>query len=57
MKEIDSLLQRARRYLKSAGMLLKYTFVISRTEAEELLENGEGFVQRMVQHLREEGML
>ncbi len=126
MKEIDSLLKRARRYVKSAGILLKegdyessvsrtyyamfycaqamlltkdlsfsshkgvisafgehfvkagvfpremgrelnrafekrqigdyeYTFVISRTEAEELLDNGGSFVDRIAQHLGKAG--
>ena len=30
----------------------EYTFVISREEAEEILENGEKFVKKIAQHLR-----
>jgi len=128
MKEIKSLIERAKKYLKSAGMLLKeedyessvsrtyyamfysvqamlltkdlsfsshkgvisafgeyfvktgpfpgkmgrelnrafekrqigdyeYTFVLSRKEAEEILESGEEFVEKIVQYLKEKRIL
>ncbi len=128
MKEINSLIERAKRYLKSAGILLQegdyessvsrtyyamfyaaqamlltkslsfsshkgvisafgehfiktglfqkemgrelnrafekrqigdyeYTFVISRMEAEEILKNGEKFVEKIAQHLKERQIL
>ena len=34
-----------------------YTFVISREEAEEILENGKKFVEKIVQHLEEKRIL
>jgi len=41
MREIDSLI----------------TFVISEDEAEEVLANGKKFVEEIVQHLKEKGLL
>jgi len=35
----------------------EYTFVISRTEAEGILENGEKFVEKIAQHLKEKKIL
>mgnify|MGYP001092496776 CR=1 FL=1 len=71
MKEVESLIEWARRYLtgifpNEMGTELnrafekrqmgdyEYTFVISRAEAEEILENGEKFVERIAQYLKEE---
>ena len=33
----------------------EYTFVISKSEAEEMLEKGEEFVKKIVQYLKKEG--
>jgi hypothetical protein len=35
----------------------EYTFVISRREAEEILENGKKFVEKIIQYLKEKRML
>ena len=35
----------------------EYTFVISKDEAEEVLENGKKFVEKIVQHLKEKRIL
>jgi hypothetical protein len=35
----------------------EYTFVISEDEAEEVLANGKKFVEEIVQHLKEKGLL
>lgn len=31
----------------------EYTFVIAKMEAEEILENGEKFIEKIIQHLKE----
>ena len=33
----------------------EYTFVISKSEAREMLEQGKEFVEKIVQYLKEEG--
>jgi uncharacterized protein (UPF0332 family) len=64
MKEVESLIKRATKYLKSARILnrafekrqlgdYEYTFVISEDEAKEILENGEKFVEKIAQYLKE----
>ncbi len=35
----------------------EYTFVISRTEAEEMLKSGKKFAEKIVQHLKEKKIL
>lgn len=35
----------------------EYTFVISRSEAEQVLENGKKFVEQIIRHLREKRIL
>ncbi len=35
----------------------EYTFVISKKEAEEILENGKKFVERIIQYLKERRVL
>lgn len=35
----------------------EYTFVISKTEAEEIFENGKEFVEEIIQHLKEKEAL
>jgi uncharacterized protein (UPF0332 family) len=35
----------------------EYTFIISEQEAEEILENGKKFVERIVQYLKNEEIL
>lgn len=35
----------------------EYTFVISKTEAEEMLKSGKKFVEKIVQHLKEKKIL
>jgi uncharacterized protein (UPF0332 family) len=35
----------------------EYTFVISRTEAKEILKDGKMFVEKIAQHLKEKGIL
>ncbi|MEA2074743.1 MAG: HEPN domain-containing protein [Euryarchaeota archaeon] len=35
----------------------EYTFVISEDEAKEILENGEKFVEKIVQHLKERKLI
>ncbi len=35
----------------------EYTFVISRAEAEEMLESGKKFLERIVKHLKEKKIL
>ena len=35
----------------------EYTFVISKMEAEEILENGEKFIEKIAQHLKEKKIL
>jgi len=35
----------------------EYTFVISKDEAEEILENGKRFVEKIIQHLKEKKIL
>ncbi|MGB9714805.1 MAG: HEPN domain-containing protein [Thermodesulfovibrionales bacterium] len=35
----------------------EYTFVISKTEAEEILESGKKFVEKIIQHLKEKKIL
>ena len=35
----------------------EYTFVISKQEAEEILENGKKFIEKIVQHLKNEKIL
>jgi uncharacterized protein (UPF0332 family) len=35
----------------------EYTFVISKREAEEILENGKKFVEKIIQYLKEKRML
>ena len=35
----------------------EYTFVISKTEAKEILKNGKKFVEKITQHLKEKGIL
>lgn len=34
----------------------EYTFVISKNEAEEMLESGKKFVEKIIQHLKEKKM-
>jgi uncharacterized protein (UPF0332 family) len=57
-------IKRAMKYLKSARILnrafekrqlgdYEYTFVISEDEAKEILENGEKFVEKIAQYLKE----
>lgn len=35
----------------------EYTFVISKMEAKEILENGEKFIEKIIQHLKEKKIL
>jgi uncharacterized protein (UPF0332 family) len=35
----------------------EYTFVIAKMEAEEILENGEKFIEKIAQHLKEKKIL
>ncbi|MCD6386115.1 HEPN domain-containing protein, partial [Candidatus Sumerlaeota bacterium] len=35
----------------------EYTFVVSETEAKEMLESGERFVEKIIQHLKAEKIL
>jgi uncharacterized protein (UPF0332 family) len=35
----------------------EYTFVIAKIEAEEILENGEKFIEKIAQHLKEKKIL
>lgn len=64
MKEVESLIKRAMKYLKSARILneafekrqlgdYEYTFVIAEDEAKNILENGEKFVEKIAQYLKE----
>ena len=62
MKEIESLIARSKKYLESAGILLKsgdyeYTFVISEDEAKEMSDEGRDFVERIAGYLEKKGAL
>ncbi len=35
----------------------EYTFVISKNEAKDILKNGEKFIEKIIQHLREKKIL
>jgi len=56
MTEIDSLVKRAKRYIRSAELLLNdkdygYTFVVSDEEAVQMLRYGKEFVDKITSWL------